>query len=218
MKIAQSKWLVFIVLLFMAQSATAQLYTNKPIYLNDEARKSYDEVGNVIPLSKIDVNGVHVVNFENGEALNFSKACETGTCYRLWNIDTSGNLIADDTYGGGITVKDGNYIQAQKSTDVMSMRHSGSAGEVGTNADPLYITVAGTYTWYFDTNGDFRAYGTNGGDFIATSNAVASLPATCTAGALRLASDSDDCSAGSGNGSLCICNNAGNGWTLVVDY
>lgn len=47
---------------------------------------------------------------------------------------------------------------------------------------------------------------------------VANLPTACTAGSVVRATDSDDCSTGSGNGATCICNNSGNGWVLGTNY
>jgi hypothetical protein len=46
---------------------------------------------------------------------------------------------------------------------------------------------------------------TSKGEVLVKGVAVASLPASCTPGSLMRATDSNDCAAGGGDGSMCIC-------------
>jgi hypothetical protein len=47
---------------------------------------------------------------------------------------------------------------------------------------------------------------------------VAALPGACAPGSITNVSDSDDCSAGGGDGALCVCAAAGNAWSLLNNY
>ncbi|HPA25701.1 MAG TPA: hypothetical protein PLK76_03010, partial [bacterium] len=81
-------------------------------------------------------------------------------------------------------------------------------------------TPGGTYGEKLTVTGSEYVTGnlTVGQMMLANGYVVASLPASCTPGAVTRATDSDDCSSGGGNGSLCVCNNAGNGWVLLLNY
>lgn len=68
-----------------------------------------------------------------------------------------------------------------------------------------------------NTGGTLWTYA-NDGPLAPTGVAVASLPATCTAGAIWKATDSDNCTSGGGNGALCVCVAAGNAWALLSNY
>lgn len=92
-------------------------------------------------------------------------------------------------------------------------------GGAAAGAGITYEAATGTNgTHKFNTAGSIKWTIAADGPLAPAGVAVASLPASCTAGAIWKATDSDDCAAGSGNGSLCICNNTGNGWILLLNY
>lgn len=87
----------------------------------------------------------------------------------------------------------------------------------GAGADIVFGDTQQNRLYNDSTNDEMTMASTTGG-FVLPGFAVASLPGSCTGGAIARATDSDDCSAGSGNGALCACNNAGNGWVLLLNY
>lgn len=82
--------------------------------------------------------------------------------------------------------------------------------------DDIDMWPGNNFSWRFD--GAHHLRGMDDGQFEPSGVTTANLPASCYAGALLRATDSDDCSAGGGNGALCICNNTGNGWILLLNY
>lgn len=66
------------------------------------------------------------------------------------------------------------------------------------------------------TTGETEFTGTGG--LLPPGFVVGSMPGACQPGSMARATDSDDCSAGGGNGASCVCNNAGNGWVLGTNY
>lgn len=125
------------------------------------------------------------------------------------------------TGGNGTAITDGATILLTGDDYTGSNAGGYSVWESGDNAGShilLDINHASAFVGIRNTSSSTVFSVEESGDVVITGVAVASLPASCVAGAIHKATDSDDCSAGGGNGALCVCNNAGNGWVLLLNY
>jgi hypothetical protein len=125
----------------------------------------------------------------------YADAADTGT------LKLVAGGAAGTTRGAGITLL-GNDVGGAGAGAGMTL-------EAGTG-------TAGTIK--FDTVGANKWTIAADGPLAPTGVAVASLPGTCTAGALWKSTDSNDCVNGGGDGALCVCNAAGNDWILLLNY